>query len=51
MTAAASALYLNDLATAKNRSRTTAPTTVMALIGFAAGNNPCIYYEKNRSSD
>eukprot|EP01049_Picozoa_sp_SAG25_P005819 SAG25_NODE_411_length_8395_cov_6.454556_11_plen_45_part_00 len=44
MTAAASALYLNDLATAKNRSRTTAPTTVMALIGFAAGN-PCIYDE------
>ena len=37
MTAAASMLYLNDVATPKNRSRTMAPTTVTALLGFASG--------------
>jgi hypothetical protein len=32
-TAAASTLYLNDVATPRNRSRTTAPTTITALLG------------------
>ena len=36
-TAAASTLYLNDVATPRNRSRTTAPTTITALLGFAIG--------------
>ncbi len=34
-TAAASTLYLNDVATPRNRSRTTAPTTITALLGVA----------------
>lgn len=34
-TAAASTLYLNDVSTPRNRSRTTAPTTITALLGVA----------------
>ena len=37
LTATSSTLYLNDVATPRNRSRTTAPTTVTALLGFALG--------------
>ena len=43
-TAAASTLYLNDVSTPRNRSRTTAPTTITALLGVAITHDSLVAF-------